>query len=134
MDEEQLEVERERMQESSPAEGRSISHRSQRNSTGLVIGAVIIFVGLILLAGLLKLLPTGVFLPLPWVAVGLFLIGLFIIGQGGKSTVLGLLLLLVSAGYLARYSGVFDATGFHQIWLITVILVGLVIFIGSRKK
>ncbi len=134
MDDEQLEVERERMQEDSPVRGGSITHHTEHNSVGMVIGVVIVVVGLVLLAGLLKLLPTGVFLPLPWVAVGLFLIGLFVIGQGGKSTVLGLLLLLVSAGYLARYSGVFDATGFHQIWLITVILVGLVIFISSRKK
>lgn len=100
----------------------------------MVIGGIIIVVGAILLAELASMIPGGAFLPLPWVAVMVLVIGLSIVPQGGGATTAGLLAIVLSAGYLMRYSGAFAELDFHRGWLILLILLGVLMFAGPRKE
>ncbi len=117
-----------------PHTGERTAHNSNGHLAMMVVGGIIVVVGAILLAELVSLLPGGAFLPLPWVAVMVLVIGLSILPQGGGATTAGLLAIVLSAGYLMRYSGAFAELDFHRGWLILLILLGVLMFAGPRKE
>lgn len=118
---------------SSPEYNRT-SENAGLDPVGVMIGLIVIALGLWLLGNIFKLIPGTVILPLPVWAGILAVGGAIMAGTSRKMLIPGLILAIVSASYFFRYFGLFAVDGFHKIWLVLLILVGLMMVASSRQK